>query len=68
MPLGAPVEAGEELAVHVGLSDRGMSLANRRQMMRARVVWIDRSRARKSGRMQLGVVFMAGIAAGLDAA
>ncbi len=68
VPLGAPVQQGEELAIHVGLSDRGMSLANRRHMMRAKVVWIDRSRAKKSGKMQLGVEFMASIAAGLDAA
>jgi hypothetical protein len=68
VPLSAPVQAGEELAVHVGLSDRGMSLANRRHMMRARVVWIDRSKGRKTGKMQLGVEFMASISAGLDAA
>ena len=68
VPASAPVQAGEELAVHVGLSDRGHSLANRRHMMRAKVVWVNRNVGRKNGKMQLGVEFMASIAAGLDAA
>ncbi len=67
LPTHAHIQEGETLAVHVGLSDRGHSLANRRQMLRTRVVWVDRSAA-ATGRIQVGVEFMASIAAGLDAA
>ena len=42
LPLSAPVGVGRLLNVHVGLSSSGESLANRRQMIPARVVWIDR--------------------------
>lgn len=68
LPLHAPVRVGETLAVHVGLSDKGHSLANRRQMLRTRVVWVDRSQAMTTGKMHAGVEFLASIAAGLDAA
>ena len=64
LPLHAAVQEGETLAVHVGLSDRGHSLANRRQMLRARVVWVDRS----ASRLNVGVEFLASIIASLDAA
>jgi hypothetical protein len=68
LPLHAPVREGETLAVHVGLSDRGQSLANRRQMLRARVVWVDRSSSQAAGKVQVGVEFLASIVATLDAA
>ena len=42
LPAWATVRTGETLNVHVGLSSSGQSLANRRQMMPARVVWVNR--------------------------
>lgn len=63
LPVGSPVRPGKLLTVHVG-----GNLANRRQMIPAKVVWIDRSNAMRSGRMTAGVEFLASIAAHLDAA
>src|SRR3954454_7527499 len=42
LPLYANVQPGEMLSVHVGLSSKGETLANRRQMLPARVVWVNR--------------------------
>jgi len=52
----------------VGLSHRGETLANRRQMMPVRVVWVSRDPAGKSATLEAGVEFMANIAARRDAA
>ena len=67
LPVSAPVVEGKLLSIHVGLSDQGESLANRRQMIPARVVWIERNEA-QTGRLTAGVEFLASIAAHLDAA
>lgn len=66
LPVSAPVKEGKLLSIHVGLSDDGQSLANRRQMIPARVVWVDRSPGQ--ARLTAGVEFLASIAAHLDAA
>ena len=55
------------LSIHVGLSRKGESLANRRQMIPARVVWVNRT-ARRRARLEAGVEFLSSIAAHLDAA
>lgn len=68
LPLYANVQPGEMLSVHVGLSSRGETLANRRQMLPARVVWVNRSTRNAKGRMEAGVEFIASLSAGLDAA
>lgn len=68
LPVSSPVIEGKLLTIHVGLSNVGQSLANRRQMIPARVVWIDRSRASESRTMTAGLEFLASIAAHLDAA
>ena len=69
LPRSTPVQIGNLVNVHVGLSERGESLANRRQMIPARVVWVDRSRAMgASGRVTAGIEFISSIAAHLDAA
>ena len=67
LPAHAKVRRGETLNIHVGLSHNGQSLANRRQMIPARVVWV------KSGdwgrtTVTAGVEFTASIGAQLDAA
>ena len=68
LPASAPLQQGEVLSIHVGPSLCGQSLANRRQMMPARVIWVDRNEAIRSGRLTAGVEFLASIAAQLDAA
>ena len=51
LPAFAPIREGETLNIHVGLSNTGESLANRRQMIPARVVWINRRLSEKGGRI-----------------
>jgi hypothetical protein len=67
LPAHATVRCGETLSIHVGLSASGSSLANRRQMIPARVVWIHRAAAGRKT-MMAGVEFAASIGAQLDAA
>jgi hypothetical protein len=68
LPLSVPAQVGDVLNVHVGLSSAGESLANRRQMIPARIVWLDRSGPNARTRMVAGVEFLASIAAQVDAA
>src|SRR3954468_14766965 len=59
-PVSAPGREGKVRSIHVGLSDHGESLANRRQMIPARVVWIER-RSNAEGnpsRLTAGVEFL----------
>ena len=53
--------------MHVGLNGNGQTLANRRQMLPAQVVWINRHVAVR-GMVEAGVEFTSTIAAHLDAA
>jgi hypothetical protein len=68
LPAYAAVRPGEMLSIHVGLSRQGETLANRRQMMPVRVVWVNRNVEGKVGRLEAGVEFIANIAARRDAA
>lgn len=68
LPAFATVRPGDTLSVHVGLDGLGQALANRRQMMPARVVWVKRDDHRIRGRLEAGIEFLAAIAAHLDAA
>ena|SRR5947209_6737288 len=67
LPRATPVRIGNLVNVHVGLSEKGEALANRRQMIPARIVWIDRA-ADDTARLMAGVEFISSIAAHLDAA
>jgi hypothetical protein len=67
LPAAAPIRPGKMVSVYVGLAVSGEGLANRRQMIPARVVWIDRE-AGGEGRMVAGVEFVAAMAARVDAA
>jgi hypothetical protein len=67
LPANAAVRTGEMLCIHVGLSNSGGTLANRRQMIPARVVWVSRKNFR-ARTMTAGVEFAASIGAQLDAA
>ena len=64
-----PVSEGTVISIHVGLNEKGQALANRRAMIPARIVWIERSmnNANKP-QVMAGVEFVASIAAHLDAA
>jgi hypothetical protein len=68
IPASAVLQPGRILNVHVGLSRDGSMLANRRQIMPARVVWVDGNAAAAVGHVVAGVEFLASIAAHLDAA
>src|SRR5438874_5744407 len=61
LPSSAPLHAGRMLSVHVGLDRDSLSspLPNRRQMIPARVVWVDRSFTR--GFVVAGVEFITSI-------
>lgn len=68
LPVYAPIEPGDTLNIHVGLNSKGQTLANRRQMMPARVVWVNREGRGTRGRLEAGIEFLTSIAAHLDAA
>ena len=68
LPLSSAVREGCTLTVHVGLSEHGNALANRRQMMPARIVWVDRPADLSTRTLSAGIEFITNIAAHLDAA
>ena len=68
LPASMPVRPGKVLSVHVGVNSIGQTLANRRQMIPAKVVWVDRRSKFDQGRLIAGIEFLASIAAHLDAA
>jgi hypothetical protein len=68
LPSAMPVRPGKLLSVHVGLSEQGQPLANRRQMIPARIVWVDRSADLSQRTLSAGIEFLASISAQLDAA
>jgi hypothetical protein len=68
LPLSTPVRPGKMVNVHVGLGEHGESLANRRKMIPARVVWVSRVPDLTSGVLTAGIEFISSIAAHLDAA
>ena len=67
LPISAALKPGKLINVHVGLSNQGQSLANRRQMIPARVVWVNRSHGLPR-MLTAGVEFLAAISAHVDAA
>ncbi len=68
LPAYAPVRTGDVLSIVVGLNQSGQTLAHRRQMIPARVVWVARDAGRFDAKLEAGVEFLASIAAHLDAA
>lgn len=68
LPAWTPLVPGKTLSVHVGMSDQGSTLANRRRMIPARVVWVRRDVAESSSRLLAGVEFISSTSAHLDAA
>lgn len=68
LPAYAPIQPGDRLSIYVGPGTQGHSLASRRQMAPARVVWVNRDDQWGIGKLQAGVEFLAGVAAHLHAA
>ena len=68
LPAEAALRVGEVLGIHIGLSRVGERLANRRQMVPVRVVWVDRPSGKFNTSLVAGVEFATGIGAQLDAA
>jgi hypothetical protein len=69
LPASMLVREGKVITIHVGLNACGQSLANRRAMIPAKVVWVERSQdASDKPRVMAGVEFVSSIAAHLDAA
>lgn len=68
LPLSTPVGPGKLVNVHVGLGEHGESLANRRKMIPAKVVWVSREADLTTGRLMAGIEFISSITAHLDAA
>jgi hypothetical protein len=68
LPVSTPVRPGYMVNIHVGLNEMGESLANRRQMMQAKVVWVERALDLTRSRLTAGIELTPNIAAHLDAA
>jgi PilZ domain-containing protein len=68
LPRSLPLCAGKLLTIHVGLNEKGQPLANRRQMIPARVVWVNRSSDPSRATLSAGIEFVANTSAQLDAA
>ena len=68
LPRSVFLSAGKVLSVHVGLSSSGETLANRRHMIPARVVWVRRHNNGDKPRLTAGLEFLANITAHQDAA
>lgn len=68
LPRSAPVQAGKLLTVHVGVAEGGSPLANRRNMIPARIVWVRRDLRSSEATLTAGVEFLASISAHADAA
>jgi hypothetical protein len=67
LPISASIRPGKLINIHVGLSQQGQMLANRRQMIPARVVWVERGIG-STRTLTAGIEFLASISAHLDAA
>jgi hypothetical protein len=67
LPAWAHLRAGDALNIHVGLNGRGQTLANRRNMIPARVVWVNRAPTAQAV-MEAGVEFLNHIHARVHAA
>lgn len=68
LPRSMPVRPGKLLSIHVGIGTAGQPLANRRNMIPARVVWVNPPVQPEARTQAVGVEFMASIASQLDAA
>jgi len=68
LPASMPVRPGKFLNIHVGINDQKQMLANRRQMIPARIVWVDRAADSSQRTLCAGIEFLSSTSALLDAA
>ena len=71
LPAWTAIRPGEVLNIAIGLDENGHRLANRRQLVPAKVVWVKRDTgplAFAAGRAEVGVEFLSSISAHADAA
>ena len=68
LPRSVAISVGKLLSVHVGLNGLGESLANRKQMIPARVVWVHREFGADKPLLSAGLEFITSITAHQDAA
>ena len=66
LPISAPVRPGKLLNIHVGQSSQ--QLAPRRQMLPARIVWVERLPHQARARLLAGLELLGAAAAQIDAA
>ncbi len=59
---------GRIVNIHIGIDDRGYALANRRNMVMARVVWVKPETVMKTEIVLAGVEYLTDTTAGLGAA
>jgi hypothetical protein len=67
LPLSTPVRAGRIINIHVGNYDPGEEIVSNRDMVPARIIWIDRTEAIR-GKLIAGVEFLKRAALAMDAA
>lgn len=59
LPAQTPLVAGRMLDVHMGLSTQGSLVVGRRNMIPARIIWIQRQPQGRPGKLLAGVQLMA---------
>ncbi|HEV8606273.1 MAG TPA: PilZ domain-containing protein [Tepidisphaeraceae bacterium] len=68
LPLSTPVLAGSTLCLHIGLDKPGDTLASRRHMLDARVIWTRRDNNGAEGQLTAGLELLATAAIQVHAA
>ena len=68
VPASIPIQEGKVLSIFVGHSDPANALAHRRQMVPARVIWVDPTSSKSRDCVTLGIEFLNVSSAQLGAA
>jgi hypothetical protein len=68
LPVSTPLRPGRPLNIHIGVARGGQPLAHRRQMIPARVIWVERPERGRTGSLEAGIEFEPTIEARLHAA
>ena len=62
LPLSTPIVAGNILCLHIGSPQSSSTLASRRQMIEARVIWIHRDTTNPQGELMAGLELLSAAA------
>jgi hypothetical protein len=68
LPRSVAITVGKVVSIHIGLNERGEALANRRQMVPARVVWVRREFGVDRPLLSAGLELISSMTAHQDAA